>query len=540
MSDVLFHRNEAIQIMVDEITLVLAENEPSIYCFGSVALNDFKLGWSDIDIVVLTKNEITALQADILVGLRQKMLERFPENPYFRLFEGGMLSEDAFLNGKDERTVYWGTSGQRLTDNYRLDSFALAELLDNGILLHGSDIRKKITYPPYSQMRDDIANHLRTIRKYGTGGSWLLDIARGIYTLRTGKIIGKTAAGEWALKNELCPDREAMLRVVQIRKEPQKYSKDERSEDSAVIQRFADVLDAEFTKTIERFADSELALMNIQPASLSLIQNKDGVSVWRVIAENMTYVMKCFDNADYRREIENYQTLTSLGVPTLEVIANTYCSILLEDIGHSKYRLGIAEDMSNPKITALIAAWHKALHEKGWGYENLHQLYDECDCITPENIEMVMDATETNHLQVWNIINGNFDNIKSAAMSMPRTLTYNDFYYTNLAVARDETSAIMYDYNMLGKGYIYGDIRNVCSSLGNAEAQTAFKSAYGNFDETEIVLDEIVSTLQTLIVACRRDNFPNWATDSLESLKDGRLLKAIEKYLEDYPDGRRN
>ena len=242
--------NDAIQLMKNEVVSILDDNEPTFYLFGSVVLDDFKLGWSDIDIVVLTKSEITALQAGILVNLRQKMLERFPENPYFRLFEGGMLSEDAFLNGKDERTVYWGTSGQRIADNYRLDSFALAELLDNGILLHGNDIRKKITYPSYTQMRDDIANHLRTIRKHGTGGSWLLDIARGIYTLRTGKIISKTAAGEWALKNELCPDREEMLRVVQIRKEPQKYSKDERSEDSAVIQRFADVLDDEFTKTI--------------------------------------------------------------------------------------------------------------------------------------------------------------------------------------------------------------------------------------------------------------------------------------------------
>jgi len=523
--------NEAIKIMVDEIILTLAENEPSIYCFGSVVLDDFKLGWSDIDIVVLAKNEITESQADILVGLRQKMLKRFPENPYFRLFEGGMLSADAFLNGKDERMVYWGTSGQRIADNYRLDSFAMAELLDSGILLHGNDIRSKMTYPPYSQKRDDIANHLRTIRKYGNGGSWLLDIARGIYTLRTGKIISKTSAGEWALENELCHDIEAMLKVTQIRKEPQKYSKAERSEDGAVIQRFANILDDEFSKTVQIFAESELRRMNIQPASLSLIRDKDGVSVWRVTADNMSYVMKCFDNADYRREIENYQTLMSLGVPTLRVIAYTDCSILLEDIEHSIYRLGIAEDMSNPKITALIAAWHKALHEKGRGYKNLHQLYDECDCITTENIKMAMEATGTNNLQVWHIINENFDKIKSAATSMPRTLTYNDFYYTNLAVARDETSAIMYDYNMLGKGYVYGDIRNVCSSLGNEEARAAFKSAYGKFDESEVVLDEIISTLQTLIVACERDSFPSWAADSLESVKDGRLLKSVERFI---------
>ena len=241
--------------------------------------------------------------------------------------------------------------------------------------------------------------------------------------------------------------------------------------------------------------------------------------------------MKCFDNKEYRREIVNYQTLISLEVPTLKVIAHTNCSILLEDIEKSIYRLGIPEDMNNPKITAAIAKWYKTLHEKGRKYANLHQLYDECDCITSENINIVIEVTGTRDLHIWHIINVNFDKIKSAAMKMPRTLTYNDFYYTNLAVTRDETTAIMYDYNMLGKGYVYGDIRNVCSSLGNDDAKMAFKSAYGTFDESEVVLDEIICTLQTLIVACEREVFPSWATDSLATVKDGRLLTAVERFI---------
>ena len=122
--------SEAIRTMADEIVSVLAGNEPTIYIFGSVALDDFRPGWSDIDIAVLTKHEITGQQADTLVGLRQVMLERFPGNPYFRLFEGGMLSLDAFLSGKKERAVYWGTSGQRIDDSWKMDSFGMAELLE--------------------------------------------------------------------------------------------------------------------------------------------------------------------------------------------------------------------------------------------------------------------------------------------------------------------------------------------------------------------------------------------------------------------------
>ena len=57
--------NKAIQIMTEEIICVLADNKPTIYLFGSVALDDFKLGWSDIDIVVLTEREISEHEIDV-------------------------------------------------------------------------------------------------------------------------------------------------------------------------------------------------------------------------------------------------------------------------------------------------------------------------------------------------------------------------------------------------------------------------------------------------------------------------------------------
>ena len=266
---------EAIQIMTNAIVTILADHKPIIYLFGSVALDDFQLGWSDIDILVLTNREITEQKAETLVDLRQALLKRYPGNPYFRLFEGGMLSVDAFLHMDNlnkwtegrvteqatelarghaedptkERVVYWGTSGQRITDShsYRVDSFGMAELLDSGILLHGDDLRGAMAYPTYAQMRSDIIDHVQAARTHGVVIGWLLDIARGIYTLRTGRIITKTAAGEWALENKLCPDADILHKTIQIRKEPQCFTKEEKTVDNAVIQRFADVLDAELS-----------------------------------------------------------------------------------------------------------------------------------------------------------------------------------------------------------------------------------------------------------------------------------------------------
>ena len=247
--------NEAIQVMTDEIVSVLADNKPTVYLYGSVALDDFQIGWSDIDILVLTEREISEQQAKRLAGLRQDLSERYPENPYFLLFEGGMLSAEAFMNGKNGRAVYWGSSGQRITDHYQIDSFGMAELLDSGILLYGNDIRKSLAYPTYAQMRDDIARHVRAARTYGLVVGWLLDISRGIHTLRTGKIISKTAAGEWALENNLCPNAEALRKALQIRKEPLKYAKEEKSIENSVIKRFSDVVEDELLLAVEKLTE---------------------------------------------------------------------------------------------------------------------------------------------------------------------------------------------------------------------------------------------------------------------------------------------
>lgn len=232
----------------------------SIYIYGSLALGDFRPGWSDIDILVLTEKEITEGQAGRLVNLRQVMLEEQPDNRYYRCFEGGMLSLDAFRLGEKDRVVYWGTSGERITDSYNFDSFSMCELLESGILIWGRDVRDRLSRPAFDELRADVRRHYEAIRKYARetersfySFGWLLDISRCLYTLRTGKIIAKTAAGEWALKENLCPCAEALARAVDIRKGPARYLRDEGVLDEAQalggsVQSYADVLERELAR----------------------------------------------------------------------------------------------------------------------------------------------------------------------------------------------------------------------------------------------------------------------------------------------------
>lgn len=168
-----------------------------------------------------------------------------------------MLTLASLLSGERDRVVYWGTSGERVMEHYHLDAFCRRQLMENGLLLYGEDLRNRLPRPTFRELRADIQKHYETIRQYGrtTGRSlysfgWLLDISRCLYTLRTGRIIAKTAAGEWALGQGLCPCPSVLAQAVAIRREPERYCHDENILDYAAtlgpcVQRYADILEGE-------------------------------------------------------------------------------------------------------------------------------------------------------------------------------------------------------------------------------------------------------------------------------------------------------
>ena len=241
-----------LDILVQEVARILAPNAPSLYLHGSATADDFHPGWSDLDIVCFTETPLADEQAAELMMLRQTLAEKHGAH-HFRALEGGFLPLDAFLSGEDCVCAYWGTSGQKIAKNFRLDSFSRITLIDTGRLLYGPDVRGRIPRPGADDLRADVAAHLATIREVSplTGRSlysagWLFDTARGIYTLRTGGVIPKTRAGEWALENNLCPDPDDLRRALDLRRNPALFADESvlvwlENLDSAV-QRFADVL----------------------------------------------------------------------------------------------------------------------------------------------------------------------------------------------------------------------------------------------------------------------------------------------------------
>lgn len=279
----------------------------------------------------------------------------------------------------------------------------------------------------------------------------------------------------------------------------------------------------------------QLMEMGVRNPVCSLIRSKAGISLYRVESECRRFVLKVFDNQEDTREIDNYRMLSELKVPTLPLLRYTANAILLPDVDESlDYRLGVENDMKSPQVAKAIAKWYKELHVKGSKYlmENELKMYDESDVITLTNMKFVAERTGTADNELWKVMIDNFNLIRNRIDAIPRTLTYNDFYYTNLIVAKDQESAFMFDYNLLGKGMAYGDLRNVTSSL-SPEAAEAFLEEYSAEEiEEQKCADGVISPLVTLHFACEQEEFPEWALGSLEELKNGEIFRKLKDWLD--------
>ena len=245
---------QAVGRMADELGRRLGDNLAALYLYGSAAMGDFRPGWSDVDVLCLTDRPVTESQARELTTLRQRMVEETGD-PIYRSFEGAIVALDEFAAGSYSRVVYWGTSGERVTDRYDFDPFCRVSLLRYGELLAGRDVRARVVPPTMDELRTAVAGHAATIRQVAgqTGSSlyacgWLLDISRCLYTLRTGDVLPKTAAGEWALKEGLCPVENDLRRALTVRREPARYRDDPDTRAwlsglAPSVRRFADVLE---------------------------------------------------------------------------------------------------------------------------------------------------------------------------------------------------------------------------------------------------------------------------------------------------------
>ena len=251
--------SDSVKKMTDRIVSIMDGNVYGIWLYGSVVMDDFRPGWSDVDFIALTNDTVTESEAQSLLELRQKMTDEEPGNSYYRSFEGIIVGVDEYRHRDFKKLVYWGTSGQRITDSYTTDPFSEFELVKYGKCVYG-DKPWVLPAPGPEEMVGAIRKHYEAMRRYAVvtdrslySCGWLLDIARCIYTLRNNDVISKTEAGRWALSEHLFENEEPLKKTLEIRLSPLKYKDSEETllwleNLGIVVQSYADVLEGELKK----------------------------------------------------------------------------------------------------------------------------------------------------------------------------------------------------------------------------------------------------------------------------------------------------
>lgn len=247
----------SIRRMGEEIGKILGPDYHSFWLYGSVVSEDFRLGWSDIDFIAFSRAAISTNQAEALLMLRQNLTEKESDNPYYRLFEGVICSRPEYEDGRFTRLVYWGTSGQRITDMWQADAFARWELALGGRAVYGQQANRDMLFTPPNkeELIQAIRRHYEGIRLHARetdeslyACGWLLDICRCLFTLRIGEVISKTKAGLWALEQHLFDEEEPLRKALEIRRNPLLYKDNPEVKAWLVslgpaVQRYADVLE---------------------------------------------------------------------------------------------------------------------------------------------------------------------------------------------------------------------------------------------------------------------------------------------------------
>ncbi|MCL2664690.1 MAG: hypothetical protein FWE82_03680 [Defluviitaleaceae bacterium] len=276
-----------------------------------------------------------------------------------------------------------------------------------------------------------------------------------------------------------------------------------------------------------------------------LISAKSGVHVYRCTCGGLPAVAKYFEREGDRREILNYRILADCNVPTAAVYAAGAASVVLEDISVSnEWRLGAEEDMRDAEAASRLAGWYFVFHENGAAFSQLDTLYFEYGIFTEKNFLLMINKFHEAE-ELFKYLIKNLGKLRGLIYSPGFTLTYNDFYWTNLFVKKDRTAAMMFDFNLMGRGYRYSDIRNVCSSLSE-EAGKIFAGEYDRLyfekhkktrreeEAYEKKIDDGLSDVFSLMFAfLEKERVPEWAEDIKKAAVDGRLLKKVESLVFD-------
>jgi hypothetical protein len=286
---------------------------------------------------------------------------------------------------------------------------------------------------------------------------------------------------------------------------------------------------------MREFDRSVLHRLGLDPAvPVETIRERQGHGVFRLRPAAESLVVKVWSDPAAATEVRAYRILADLGVPTIRVIGTTDRAILLEDLEISaRWRPAIDDDLATPQMISALADWYRLLHQAGsppgpWAAE----IPDEYAHLSVDAMRRAGRSLDLDRKARWIKAANAVEPLLITWKTLPRTLIYNDFHVSNLAVARTTAQSVMIDFDRLRIGTAAGDLRNVTGQL-NPTARQVFLEEYGPVREPELIIDAPLAVIGAL---CGLDptlpRIPRWARVLRDEVVDGTLDRKLDAALE--------
>lgn len=270
------------------------------------------------------------------------------------------------------------------------------------------------------------------------------------------------------------------------------------------------------------------------PGASNLQELKEGplCSVFRL--SKHPFVLKISSPERIELEGEFYRVLREYDIPGIEAKKLESRVLLLTDLTRSsKWRLAEKKDLQKKEIGKSCALWYKAFHDAGEKEIKKRpalkeKLPWEAEQIDAEKLNSAGEKLGVDKEKSWRKAEEVVDEIIRCVRPCVNTLTYNDFYFVNLAVERKDNGRItMFDFDHSGRGFRESDYRNVISSLGE-EAAVEFKNLISP-DPELMLFDSILSVCYSVLVASEREKIPGWVYPVLDYITSGEFSANIKK-----------
>ena len=212
----------------DDLIALLGENLVAVHVMGSLFMGDFAEASSDVDFLVVTVHTPTQEGVEQLARLHTRLSDI---SPWGARLEGAYAAESALRPWGIDGTVVAIEPGGPLCEGpseYSADN--MLALRDHSMTLYGPPATRVV--PPVDRATleeglraylDDLIERARSPAPgLGEAASWLLNIARCLFGLQTGRPCTKTEAAQWLATHDpvLQPALAAALTVRQGERDP--------------------------------------------------------------------------------------------------------------------------------------------------------------------------------------------------------------------------------------------------------------------------------------------------------------------------------